>query len=129
MRALKLLLVAAMATGLSFAATWDGTRGNLTLLTTSYNTGMPGLIVMPNPATYTVFWITTTDPSTTSFRVTVKYRTGDGGDAAIAVGFCDRAVEPASASAAFFRLDPALVLSVAIEELRASPPVEFFGSK
>ena len=114
---LCLLLSAALS-----AASWDGTKGNLTLFTTSYSTGMPGLIVMPTPTLFTTFWITTTDPATTAFRVTIRYQLPNQ-DPAIAVSFCDR---PASGpGAAAFQMDPALIQSVSIQELKSTSSTDF----
>jgi hypothetical protein len=114
---LCLLLSAALS-----AASWDGTKGNITLLTTSYSTGMPGLIQMPNPVTITLLWITTTDPATNAFRVTIQYQVPDQ-EPAIAVAFCSR---PATgAGAAPFQIDPSLIKSVTVEELKTTSSTDF----
>jgi len=114
---LCLLLSAALS-----AASWDGTKGNLTLVTTSYSTGMPGLIVMPNPATFTLLWITTTDPATTAFRISIKYQL-PGQDPAEAVTFCDR---PASGpGGAAFQMDPSLIKSITVAELKTTSSTDF----
>jgi len=114
---LCLLLSAALS-----AASWDGTKGNITLLTTSYSTGMPGLIVMPNPVTVTLLWITTTDPATTAFRVTIQYQI-PGQDPAVAVTFCDRAATGVSGAA--FQMDPSLIKSITVAELKTTSSTDF----
>jgi hypothetical protein len=116
------LLCLLLSTALS-AASWDGTKGNLTLLTTSYSTGMPGLIVMPNPSTFTLLSIATTDPATTAFRVTIKYQVPNQ-EPAVAVTFCDRAAGATSATAAF-QMDPTLITSVTVDELKTTSSTDF----
>jgi hypothetical protein len=62
----KLLLLALLSTALIQAASWDGTRGNITLTTFSPAAGQ------------TTFTVSSTNPSATAIRIKLAFSTPDG---------------------------------------------------
>ena len=120
---LKLAALLFAAAGMLGAASWDGTKGDITLLTTSFSTSMPYLPFIPQLADFTMICVKTPDDSTVGFRVTVRSSDADGKP--ISTSLLSKRNSDGSFSVVAFPIALWQVMSVVIEKLFPSAYAEF----
>jgi hypothetical protein len=118
----KLTLLLAVAASASLAASWDGTKGNVTVLTYSYSTDIPGLPTAEPVRTYTMILVKSSDASATALRVTIRYT--DGVAASTRSIVVDRPTNGLMRIAPF-EVSPRQITSVLVEELKTTASQEF----
>lgn len=123
----RLFAAILLVSSLGFASSWDGTKGNITLLTYTYNTcGLPGVPSLPPPCTwYSMFMLWSSDSSTSAFRVTVRY-TSDG--ATLSKSITATKNEAGEMTLVPFAVSAADIVGVLVEEFKPGSSQEFLSS-